>query len=185
MTCEYSLSHMPCEHKLTAPITSCSSTGYGPQLTNPQGELLWRRLWPNGRRSNDILRESQLGACTIACHCHSIVTCQDCRRAALDLSNHCWYPLAPSRVAQLVEQLTVNQRVVGSSPTSGAWCVCMERVGPSGRPVQCFCWLTCRVPRHCLGLGLQLLAAASPRAGCPVTARVDPPAQRGFGANPP
>jgi hypothetical protein len=25
-----------------------------------------------------------------------------------------------SRIAQLVEQLTVNQRVVGSSPTSGA-----------------------------------------------------------------
>ena len=31
-----------------------------------------------------------------------------------------FYPLGPSRVAQLVEQLTVNQRVAGSSPASGA-----------------------------------------------------------------
>ena len=38
----------------------------------------------------------------------------------LDLPSLCWYPVAPSRVAQLVEQLTVNQRVAGSSPAGGA-----------------------------------------------------------------
>ena len=40
--------------------------------------------------------------------------------APLDLPAPLWYRPAPSRVAQLVEQLTVNQRVAGSSPASGA-----------------------------------------------------------------
>ena len=55
-------------------------------------------------------------------------------------------------LAQLAEQLTLNQRVVGSSPTRGIFSLACGRFRHFCKPVQLF--FAAKPPFFCLALGL-------------------------------